>query len=673
MEEVSWKYHKMYMATENRRRKNVLFAEYNPLLGIGSPVDRFALKLNNDTCIYLPVKMKDIPWIARFIGGSNLQKILKNHYPDDSEGETQDKMNHILYEISKERIKYDFEFWAFSCVKIQDKKTKQILPFKLNYPQRKTLKVLMDDFLSGKPIRIIILKARQWGGSTLVQLFMAWIQLFHETRWHSAIVADVENQARNIRGMYRLMADYHPKDVIDVQIKPFEGSSKNKVIKDRDCIIAIGSMQQPESLRSFDFAMCHLSEVGLWKATQGKKPEDLIQAIRSTVPAQAKTMVVLESTAKGVGNFFHTEWIAAKEGKSGYTPVFVAWWEIEMYQLPFEDEKLIGKFVRSLTSYERYLWNIGATLEGINWYRNHKKSENLDDWRMQSEYPSDDKEAFASTGSRAFAPEYVAASRIYNRKPEFVGDIQANGRSGKDAIINITFAENSKGFLSVWDFPDTTRKVKNRYVVSVDIGGRSAKADYSVIRVIDRAPLLDGGVPEAVLTWRGHLDQDLVIWKAVMIARIYGDAMLAVESNSLRKEVVGSEGDHIVTILDEIKDYYDNIYSRTDPEKVREGAPVKYGYHTNVKTKVALIDNLNKILREEGYIEPDSRVCDEYDIYEMKPDGSYGAVEGSDTHDDLVMCTAIGLKVSDEMDMPVEIDKDKQKKPKRSIASEATF
>ena len=50
--------------------------------------------------------------------------------------------------------------------------------------------------------------------------------------------------------------------------------------------------------------MAHLSEVGLWKKTRERKPEDVIQTILGSVPREPFTVVVLESTAKGIGNFF---------------------------------------------------------------------------------------------------------------------------------------------------------------------------------------------------------------------------------------------------------------------------------------------------------------------------------------------------------------------------------
>ena len=62
---------------------------------------------------------------------------------------------------------------------------------------------------------------------------------------------------------------------------------------------------------------------------------------------------------------------------------------------------------------------------------------------------------------------------------------------------------------------------------------------------------------------------------------------------------------------------------------------------------------MTKRLREILYIERDKRALDEIEWYELKPDSSYGAVEGK--HDDIYMSRAIALKVSQLMELPVEL------------------
>src|SRR5690606_34726975 len=91
----------------------------------------------------------------------------------------------LLNTLNDLRLTHDFEFWASTTVRIKPKEGGDFIPFILNKPQRKLLAKLESQRLADKPIRQIILKARQWGGSTLVQIYMAWIQLRHKTNWNS--------------------------------------------------------------------------------------------------------------------------------------------------------------------------------------------------------------------------------------------------------------------------------------------------------------------------------------------------------------------------------------------------------------------------------------------------------------------------------------------------------
>ena len=263
---------------------------------------------------------------------------------------------------------------------------------------------------------------------------------------------------------------------------------------------------------------------------------------------------------------------------------------------------------------------------------------------MCCEFPSTEQEAFQSTGRRAHSPLYIYKMRKFCKVPLYKGDVFADATYGKDAInSSLHFQECTGGGFWVWALPDEKSDDKKRYVVSMDIGGRTRDADWSVISVIDRYWLASGGVEECIGTCRIHLDQDLAIWKAVQIAKLYNNALLVVEANSLNSK--GSEGDHSLTILDEIKDIYRNLYCRTDPQKIIEGRPVRYGFFTSRASKTDIVNQMNRRFREQGFVERDARALDEADCYEIKEDGTYGAVEGG--HDDIYMSRAIGLKASD--------------------------
>ena len=132
-------------------------------------------------------------------------------------------------------------------------------------------------------------------------------------------------------------------------------------------------------------------------------------------------------------------------------------------------------------------------------------------------------------------------------------------------------------------------------------------------------------------------------------------AMLPNETKDRKKEETIYEGDHFFTVLNEIADTYDNLYARSsDPDRTIEGAPVKYGWHTNKRTKYLAYDTSRAIIREREYIERDRRCVDEMTWLETKSDGSLGAIEGQ--HDDIIDTTAIGIYISsEEMSLPRKI------------------
>jgi hypothetical protein len=295
---------------------------------------------------------------------------------------------------------------------------------------------------------------------------------------------------------------------------------------------------------------------------------------------------------------------------------------------------------------------------------------------MASEYPSDDIEAFVNSGSRVFDAELVSRFRTYCRPPKLVGDVYADGDEGKLAFSHIRFREDKQGQLWIWNEPeiDPETIVTNRYLVVVDIGGRGHKSDWSVILVLDRYVMDGMDKPMVVAQWYGHIDMDILAWKAAQIAAYYDNAYLVIESNTLETHDKNRDvdGDQSQYILNQIKDWYPNLYARKQSEEeIREGEPKKYGFHTNVLTKPKIISTLVKVIRERLYIERDERCIDEYITYEKKQNGAFGAIDGK--HDDLLMTRAIALHVSFyEMDVPRLVPRVKNIVKRKKAVSAAT-
>lgn len=662
----------------NLERLREIETPYNPITGEGS----FSIKRQHVTCVDFPLKEMWLP--VDFVETGFCQIILhlgiRKYITNILRQEYSDYTANLLYtEFCVQRFNYDFEFWAYSTAKISPKGGGDDINFFLNRAQRIYLTTLERLRMSNQPINIILLKARQWGGSTLTQIYMLWIQIIHKKNWNSVICGDVESQSNIVSGMLSKVVEKYPlwaTNGIKLETKPFEGSSKTRQIQYCQCLYSVGSAQKPDNLRSQNISMAHLTEVGLWKETKGKKPEDLVQAIFGSINDGPYTVKVLESTAKGVGNYFHRTWLKAVKGENDFTPVFIAWFMIDMYSV-YIGQRNYRSFIESMDEYEMYLFDQGATLEAIAWYRKKKKSMEQE-WRMCSEYPSDPKEAFQSTGRPYFPRQYVEQARSTCMEPAFYGEFVGEETKGKKAFENLHFVEMKRkkdskdNILQVWFLPDTSLHYKDRYVVSVDIGGTGDSSDPSSIKVFDRLPMTEGGIPEVVAEWHGHIEHDLLIWKAAQIAYAYDNALLVVESNTLETE--GTEGDNFEYVLDEIVDFYYNLYSRTSAEQIKQGAPVKYGFHTNPSTKPMVLNFLKAAMRDFLYIERSLETTFECDQFEIKEDGKKtGAVEGC--HDDRVMSTSIGLYVCYKTPKPYKIAQKNTgfQKKKTRIVSEASI
>ena len=325
-------------------------------------------------------------------------------------------------------------------------------------------------------------------------------------------------------------------------------------------------------------------------------------------------------------------------------------------------------FIRSFTEYERWLFEEkGATLEAIAWYRD-KRKEFTSHADMMQEFPSDDLEAFKHSGSRVFDVYQVARLRKGCKEPVYIGEVYGQATREKAALNEIKFIEEENGKLKIWALPDDGERISNRYLVIVDVGGRGNKSDLSVVCVIDRYWRMYAGKEQVVAQWRGHVDHDLLAWKAAQIAKYYNNALLVFESNTYETE--NTDGNHTEYILSELASAYSNMYSRTPADQIRQGIPARYGFHTNTSTKVAIIDNFTLVLREELYDEMDKEATEEMDTYEKNQKGQFEAIAGK--HDDMLITRMIGMFVSmKEMPMPAEIKASEPRK--RTIGTEATI
>lgn len=673
---------------ENERRKAIINAPFNPVTGLGSlgkrvkfEVDDFPIRRQ-----WIPVQMLSVPMVKRLRQLKSLDAFIRQELGVEPDADTRTR---VVDQFTRIRCRFDFPFWAAVFVYIKNKRLDgdpEVL-FRLSYPQRKFVSALEDFRLNNKPIRLVLLKARQWGGSTTSQLYMAWLQLTQRYGLNSLIIAHQGAGSDEIKDMFDRMIKAYPLNMLHKLGDRYPDNEPKMVgvgksgsifrIPQRNCKVKIGTAERPDSCRGGDYALVHLSEVGIWKETDGKKPTDIVRSACGGVLNKPGTMIVYESTANGHGNFFHKEYVDARDNpKTQFRRLFIPWYDIDWNVVPFETEEEKAEFARTLFEnrnnanapsvreepgrYLWWLWGLGATLEGINWYM-IERTKHTEHGSMAAECPSDDIEAFVNSGAAVFDKYQVEKFRPACRAPRYVGDIYGNALDGEDSLSNLKFCEDKQGVLWVWslpDPPDPNEHISDRYLTVVDVGGRSNKADWSVIVVYDRIAMIDGDKPAVVAQWRGHIDIDLLAWKAAQIAKFYDNSLLVIESNTLETHDKERQvdGDQSKYILNQIKEVYENLYARRQSEEdIRQGLPRKYGFHTNTSTKPMIIAGLIKYVREHAYVESDERTLDEFLAYERKPNGSYGAIAGE--HDDLLMTRAIGLHICfNEMPLPAVVE-----------------
>lgn len=146
----------------------------------------------------------------------------------------------------------------------------------------------------------------------------------------------------------------------------------------------------------------HNSEAAFWP-----NAETHAAGVLQAVPDMAGTEVILESTANGVGNFFHQRWRDAEQLGSDFIAIFVPWFWQEEYR-----KEVPEGFLDTLTDDEIDYGNAyDLDPEQLAW-RRAKIAELRDPILFKQEYPATAAEAFQMSGHDSYIkPELVVKAR----------------------------------------------------------------------------------------------------------------------------------------------------------------------------------------------------------------------------------------------------------------------
>lgn len=327
----------------------------------------------------------------------------------------------------------DFKFFAENFFKIRTK-SGSVQSFVLNRAQLYIDSRLEAQKAETGKVRAIILKGRQQGCSTLVQA-----RYFHKTitnRGIKTFILTHEGAAtKNLFEMTKRYYEYLPKGLVPTANRDSQKELKFDAL---DSGYAIGTAGSKGTGRSQTVQLLHGSEVSFWP-NAAEHAQGLMQAVGD----QSGTEIILESTANGIGNYFHSIWMAAEQGKSEFQAIFVPWYWQPEYRAFYtqsnaeihlsEEEKLL------LSLYE----SNGMTHEHIYW-RRFKISQFSSDHDLgvklfNQEYPCCAYDAFLNPISEAFInSSYVVSARknrIDNVGALIIGVDPAIGDNDRCVII----------------------------------------------------------------------------------------------------------------------------------------------------------------------------------------------------------------------------------------------
>lgn len=470
----------------------------------------------------------------------------------------------------------NFEDFCRDCLVIITKQGAKA-PLVLNSSQRIVLGEIRRLISAGIPPRLLILKARQVGISTLVEALLAWQCLLRPNR--SALV--VAHTLKTSRALFRMTRNYH-------RYLPGDLEQKTRIQNVHEVEFDTGSRMQVEvqgDPRGYTAQAVHLAEFAYFL-----NAVETLTAIMQTVPMTLDSLVAIESTANGVagiGKKFHDMFQRASglsldgeipEDERGWTPIFIPWIRHDEYRIKLRPNE---KFRRSSLEEKLCLDYPEITDEQLKW-RRWCISTNLDgdEEKFAQEYPINAQEAFSLSGRPAFDTESVLH---YTRKlTELVQSQQLPEKCEIDAeppgygAPQIT--EYDRGRLRIF-FPPEAR---HTYTVGADPSEGDPGSDPSPLAVLDDMTM------NVAATWYGKAPPDVLACYAIDLAHHYNDALIINEANNhgiLFQETVLQIG-------------YPNLYFRSVSEdSVSNQVTEKPGYMTTRRTREYLFNTLRKYVR----------------------------------------------------------------------------
>ena len=302
-------------------------------------------------------------------------------------------------------------------------------------------------------------------------------------------------------------------------------------------------------------------------------------------------LMIVFSTAHGMGNWFHEKWLDSELADSAWSGVFFPW-----HVVPGRSQ---------------------------TWYDRTKLVYRGQEWLFYQEYPSSAEEAFSKSGRVAISDSLLAEQDWQPPLYRFKWNALEN------LFEELADLEQDDVVLNVWRLPEVERDVQNRvlrtpnYAIFLDSAEGLAHGDFNAVSVwdVNRQEEVAAMETRFPLEYMGELLAALGYW--------YKTAIIGVERNNTG----------LVPIMELTKNLeYPRMFRMPAYGKRKHG---KYsetiGWRTDVRTKPKMIHDFTKSLRDAEVTMHNERFREQMKTFVRDGKGSYNATEGN--HDDALIAT----------------------------------
>lgn len=345
---------------------------------------------------------------------------------------SQEEYQRIKALLSDWRWRIDSLYW------ITDKAGERV-KFRLNWAQA--------DLWDNMHYCNVVLKARQLGLTTFIQIFMLDACLFNSNVRAGTIAHNRDDAIAIFRDKVKFPYDNLPDWLKEA--RPVIRDSANELALSNNSTLRVGT-----SLRSGTLNYLHVSEYGKLCAKTPEKAREVRTGALNTV--QAGQVIFIESTAEGQeGHFYELcqEAEAAKDRGAKLSELdfrfhFFPWWKEPGYSIEPQGIVIPAELQRYFEKLELE-YGIPLTSGQKAWYAK-KAGNQLDD--MKREYPSTSAEAFEASIEGAYYSQQMAVAEQQGR----VGEHKAI----KGLPVNTAWDIGRSDYTSIWFWQRTHGQIR---------------------------------------------------------------------------------------------------------------------------------------------------------------------------------------------------------------------